>query len=356
MGALLLLRLPGERRRDHVRPRGRAPRLRRRGRAARGARRHHAALRRQAPSAKDRKRKERLSEAVGAAIDVLPPAAARGARRRARRASYLRSRGFDGDAARQFQLGWAPDEWDALSVHLQQEGFARDDIVDAGLAFVNRANKLQDQFRARLMFPIYDSRGEPAGFGGRALGDRWPEVQELARDAALPEEPVALRAQLGEGRDRRARARSSSARATPTSWRSRSPARPTRSPRAAPRSPTTTSRSSRTSPARSCSRTTPTPPARARPRSGTSGSRATRSRCRSPTCPPGATPADVWQDDPAALLGRGRAGRAVPPVPARPAARRRRPHHARGPGAGPPRPRPRSSPSTRTSSCATSTS
>src|SRR6476661_6329148 len=30
---------------------------------------------------------------------------------------YLRSRGFDGDAARQFQLGWAPDAWDQLSVH-----------------------------------------------------------------------------------------------------------------------------------------------------------------------------------------------------------------------------------------------
>ena len=32
-------------------------------------------------------------------------------------------------------------------MHLQQQKFARDDIVDAGLAFVNKANKLQDQFR-----------------------------------------------------------------------------------------------------------------------------------------------------------------------------------------------------------------
>ena len=29
--------------------------------------------------------------------------------------SYLRSRGFDGDAARRFQLGWSPDGWDPLS-------------------------------------------------------------------------------------------------------------------------------------------------------------------------------------------------------------------------------------------------
>ena len=63
-GRVLLLRLPEERRRDHVRPRGRAPRLRRSGRAARGARRHHAALRRRVVLRRTRKRKQRLHEAV----------------------------------------------------------------------------------------------------------------------------------------------------------------------------------------------------------------------------------------------------------------------------------------------------
>ncbi len=71
---------------------------------------------------------------------------------------------------RRFRLGWSPDGWDRLSVHLQQKKFSRDDIVDAGLAFVNKANKLQDQFRARLMFPIFDAKGDPVGFGGRTLG------------------------------------------------------------------------------------------------------------------------------------------------------------------------------------------
>lgn len=119
---------------------------------------------------KDRSRKQRLSEAVAAAIayyhGLLLDADEGGLARR-----YLRSRGFDGDAARQFQVGWSPDDWDRLSVHLQQQKFSRDDIVGAGLAFVNRVNKLQDQFRARLMFPIYDTRGDAAGFGGRTLGN-----------------------------------------------------------------------------------------------------------------------------------------------------------------------------------------
>jgi DNA primase len=138
---------------------------------------------------KDRKRKERLSEVVGAAIAfyhrLLMEAADGGPARK-----HLRSRNFDGDAARRFQLGWAPDGFDALSAHLQQEGYGRKDVVDAGLAFVNRANKLQDQFRGRLMFPIYDGRGEPAGFGGRALGDQMPKYKNS------PETPIYQKSRL----------------------------------------------------------------------------------------------------------------------------------------------------------------
>jgi DNA primase len=138
---------------------------------------------------KDRKRKERLSEVVGAAIAfyhrLLMEAPDGGPGRK-----HLRSRNFDGDAARRFQLGWAPDGFDALSVHLQRGGYERKDVLDAGLAFVNRANKLQDQFRARLMFPIYDSRGEPAGFGGRALGDQMPKYKNS------PETPIYQKSRL----------------------------------------------------------------------------------------------------------------------------------------------------------------
>src|SRR5919204_3383809 len=74
-----------------------------------------------ASAGKDRKRKERLSETVAAAIAfyhrLLMDAPDGGPARK-----HLRSRNFDGDAARRFQLGWAPDGFDALSVHLQHEG------------------------------------------------------------------------------------------------------------------------------------------------------------------------------------------------------------------------------------------
>src|ERR1700712_5403874 len=122
----------------------------------------------------DRQRKGRLSDAVAAAIDfyhaILLTQPAGGWAR-----NYLRGRGFDGDAARQFVLGWAPDSFDALSKHLQEKKHKREDIVDAGLAFVNKSNRLQDSFRSRLMFPIYDRADVPVGFGGRLAAPRRPK-------------------------------------------------------------------------------------------------------------------------------------------------------------------------------------
>ena len=139
--------------------------------------------------ARDRTKKQRLTEVVAAAIGfyhrLLLDGDEGGHARR-----YLRSRGFDGDAARRFELGWSPDAFDRLSLHLQQARFARDDIVDAGLAFVNKVNKLQDQFRARLMFPIYDSRGEPVGFGGRDLVGQGPKYKNS------PETPIYQKSRL----------------------------------------------------------------------------------------------------------------------------------------------------------------
>jgi len=117
---------------------------------------------------KDRQRRDRLVEAMAAAVAVyhrilLDDPGAGVARK------YLRSRGIDGDVARAFSIGWSPDRYDTLSLQLQQQKFARQDLVDAGLSFVNRVNKLQDFFRSRVMFPIFDVRGDPVAFGGRAL-------------------------------------------------------------------------------------------------------------------------------------------------------------------------------------------
>ncbi|MBU3690034.1 MAG: DNA primase [Acidimicrobiales bacterium mtb01] len=117
---------------------------------------------------KDRQRRKKLVEALDVAVEwyhqrLLTAPDARAAR------DYLRQRGLSGDVARQFRLGWAPDDWDLLSSHLRKEGFAADVLNDTGLAFANRTGRLQDAFRARVMFPIFTDTGEAVAFGGRIL-------------------------------------------------------------------------------------------------------------------------------------------------------------------------------------------
>ncbi|MFM7270385.1 MAG: DNA primase [Actinomycetes bacterium] len=124
----------------------------------------------------DRQKRSRLVEAVRAAgaiyHDRLLTAADAGPAR-----AYLRSRGFDGDAARRFGLGWAPDGFDTVTRALLDQKFSRDDLAAVGLTFTNRANRMQDSFRARLMFPIYDRQGDPVGFGGRTLTGDGPKYK-----------------------------------------------------------------------------------------------------------------------------------------------------------------------------------
>jgi DNA primase len=91
--------------------------------------------------------------------------------------SYLRQRGFDGELARQFFLGWAPAAWEALAAHLQEKGFdpkwARD-----RLGLIRASNEGRgdyDLFRRRLLFPILDERGRPVAFGGRILEGDGPK-------------------------------------------------------------------------------------------------------------------------------------------------------------------------------------
>ena len=79
---------------------------------------------------------------------------------------YLRKRGYDGEVVRKFRLGWAPDDWDVLARHLH---VAPKVLTDAGLGFVNRRGRLQDAFRARVLFPIFDPSGRPIALGGRVL-------------------------------------------------------------------------------------------------------------------------------------------------------------------------------------------
>ena len=127
-----------------------------------------------------RNRRKEHAEIVQKAVDfyhqrLLEDPAARPAR------DYLRSRGYGGEVARQFQIGWAPDEWSLLSLAL---GLSDDDLKATGLGGINKRGGQYDFFRARIVFPIFDAQGSPVGFGGRKLPDGEGPKYKNTSDAA----------------------------------------------------------------------------------------------------------------------------------------------------------------------------
>lgn len=112
-----------------------------------------------------RKRRARLVEAVGRAVDWYHEQLKTGADAGPAR-SYLRSRGFTKETVERYRLGWAPDDWDRLVTAL---GLPDDIVTDAGLGFRNRRGRQQDAFRGRVLFPIFDQNGDPVALGGRIL-------------------------------------------------------------------------------------------------------------------------------------------------------------------------------------------
>jgi DNA primase len=89
---------------------------------------------------------------------------------------YLAGRGMGGGIPREWQIGFAPGR-SSLVRHLQQKGFARDELVGANVALVSDSGQreLRDRFFNRIMFPIGDLQGRPIAFGGRIIKQGEPK-------------------------------------------------------------------------------------------------------------------------------------------------------------------------------------
>lgn len=92
---------------------------------------------------------------------------------RARR--YLRARGYDGEVARQFNLGFAPDGYDVL---VRELNCSAQIMREGGLAYENSRGKMQDVMRERVIFPIFDPMGRVIALGGRVLPDELRKNQQ----------------------------------------------------------------------------------------------------------------------------------------------------------------------------------
>ncbi len=82
---------------------------------------------------------------------------------------YLAERGLAPATIEEFELGWAANEPEGLSMHLLNGGTAPQDLLQAGLSIKTERGLMLDRFRGRVMFPIHNHLGKVVGFTGRIL-------------------------------------------------------------------------------------------------------------------------------------------------------------------------------------------
>ena len=111
----------------------------------------------------------------------------------------LMKRGFDKAACDSFEVGYAPDEWDALTKFLRGQGFTIDELMLAGLSKEGQKGPI-DRFRNRLMWPIRDISGDVVGFGARKLAS--DEEDQGPKYLNTPETPIYKKSQVLYGLDR----------------------------------------------------------------------------------------------------------------------------------------------------------
>lgn len=85
---------------------------------------------------------------------------------------YLRDRGYSPSTIKQFGLGYAPDEWDALLTAAEEEQVDPETLEKAGLVAARESGSgFYDRFRGRVIFPIFSHIGKVLAFAGRLLDE-----------------------------------------------------------------------------------------------------------------------------------------------------------------------------------------
>ena len=86
--------------------------------------------------------------------------------------NYLVGRGIEPDDWHRWQIGWAPNQWRAVTNHIQDDHAA----LDAGIAAQANNGRVYDVMRGRVMLPIHDPDGAVVAFAGRTINDSDPDA------------------------------------------------------------------------------------------------------------------------------------------------------------------------------------
>jgi DNA primase len=128
---------------------------------------------------------------------------------------YLKQRGITAEIAKRWQLGYAPDEWEAFGSWARERGYDVRGLIASGLVKTKDENdsphpqtsnlksqKSYDRFRGRIIFPICNDVGEVIAFSGRLLKDE----EGAAKYLNSPETPLFRKASVLFGLDKSKRA------------------------------------------------------------------------------------------------------------------------------------------------------
>ena len=111
---------------------------------------------------------------------------------------YLTKRGLKPETIKQWQIGYAPDDFHAFENFIVKKGYQRSEVVAAGLIIKKdpstssgpSANDYFDRFRDRIMFPIFDLHGRVVGFTGRTLKAEVAGGPAIAKYVNSPETAI----------------------------------------------------------------------------------------------------------------------------------------------------------------------
>jgi len=99
---------------------------------------------------------------------------------------YLIERGLKENTLRRFGLGFSAESSDSLCKYMEAHGSNMDMLAKSGLAIAGKNHMFYDRFKGRVMFPIFDLRGNITGFGGRIIEAN----TSLPKYVNSPETPV----------------------------------------------------------------------------------------------------------------------------------------------------------------------
>lgn len=102
---------------------------------------------------------------------------------------YLKKRAIDAKTITKYGLGYAPESFDSLKKYMNKLGYTDGELLDAGL-LVSRNGKTLDKFRARVIFPIIDLRGNVIAFGGRIVDASEKDGYKPPKYLNSPDTPV----------------------------------------------------------------------------------------------------------------------------------------------------------------------